>query len=182
MDIRFALTQQALAAAAQHGDAVSLFLDGMLVWEKSFEALGPYLSGEESASATADHSGVAGVITLALPLSGGSSEGGGMDLAAPYHEVEVAVGGGFSSRAEFRLEVSPVEPQGCSRSAVVPALARGGAVAERVAAGRGEESEWYLPGEEAAYGQEEMRVFSQNGEDGVLSAILEEVCSEGVRV
>jgi hypothetical protein len=174
MDVRFALTQQALAAAAQHGDAVSLFLDGMLVWEKSFNALGPYLGGEESTSEAADGNGVAGVITLALPLSGG-----GMDLAAPYHEVEVAVGGGFSSRAEFRLEVSSVEPQGCSRSAVVPALARGGAVAERVAAGREGESEWHLPRDEAAYGQEEMRVFSQNGEDGVLSAILEEVCLLG---
>jgi hypothetical protein len=34
MDIRFALTQQALAAAVQHGAAVSLFLDGVLVWER----------------------------------------------------------------------------------------------------------------------------------------------------
>jgi hypothetical protein len=37
------------------------------------------------------------------------------------------------------------------------------------------EDEWYLPRDEAAYGQLEKRVFSQNGEDGVLSAILEEL-------
>jgi hypothetical protein len=117
------------------------------------------------------------------------------------------VGEDLSSRAEFRLEVSPVEPQGCSRSAAVPAASnhepgdvssrhvptRGDAAGDKeavfgvdgeaAAAGVGvgvggeveAEDEWYLPRDEAAYGQLEKRVFSQNGEDGVLSAILEEL-------
>lgn len=124
--------------------------------------------------------------------------------------VEVAVGEDFSSRAEFRLEVSSVEPLGCSRSAAVPAAsthergdvggrhvatrgeveagdkeavfgvdreaAAAGGVVKVGGGGEGEgEGEWYLPRDEAAYGQLEKRVFSQNGEDGVLSAILEEL-------
>jgi hypothetical protein len=122
--------------------------------------------------------------------------------------VEVAVGEDFSSRAEFRLEVSSVEPLGCSRSAAVPTASthERGDVGGRHVATRGEaeagdeeavfgvdgessaaggvvevggegegEGEWYLPRDEAAYGQLEKRVFSQNGEDGVLSAILVEL-------
>jgi hypothetical protein len=109
--------------------------------------------------------------------------------------VEVAVGEDFSSRAEFRLEVSSVEPLGCSRSAAVPTASthERGDVGGRHVATRGEaeagdeeavfgvdgessaaggvvevggegegEGEWYLPRDEAAYGQlEKAGVFTK---------------------
>ena len=117
MDIRFALTRQALAAAERDDESVVLFLDGVPMWERSFDGLRPYLAEDEahvrgtSAKEGDSDMGVAGVITLALPLGAGELGGGG-DTPRPYHVLEVAVGDAFTSRAEFRLELSPVEPFG----------------------------------------------------------------------
>ena len=131
-------------------------LDGVVLLEKPIDELGPYIMGGQ-----VQQSPKMGnvIIDLTLPLWGGDVE---FDFDAPFHVVDVAVGEHLSSRAEFRLELSRVGPFGCLRSAAVPPSGS-------------DEEDWYLAAEEAAYGRDEARIFSQNGEDGVLSALLEEL-------
>lgn len=156
-DIRFALTQAGTTAAERHGESIALYMDGVLLLEKSISELEPFLT------VRGDHKLGRSIVSLSLPLTGFDV---GLDLSAPFHIVEVAVGEQLTSRAEFRLEIASVEPFGCSRSAAVPPPAEVQA---------DDSGDWYLPAEEAAYGKDEERIYSQNGEDGVLSAILVEL-------
>ena len=142
--------------AVQHDERVVLLLDGTVLWDKSYADMLSFLGG------TGGPKGGSAIVSLTLPLKEGAA---GIDLAQPFHVMEVVVGEALSTRSEFRLELSPVEPFGCSRSAAVP----------RPDGGTDGVADWYLPAEDAAYGNDEERVFSQNGEDGVLSAMLEEL-------
>jgi hypothetical protein len=164
MDVRFALTQASITSIVRDHENVALYLDGVLLWEKTPDELQDFLPSGRELSSVSSGGKDGAVIALTIPLKGGNV---GIDLSLPFHVVEVTVGEALNSQTSFRLELSSVEPFGCSRSASVqPAFADAGSV---------DDSEWYLPAEAAAYGQDEARVFSQNGEDGVLSAILEEL-------
>jgi hypothetical protein len=164
MHVRFMLTRAALDAAQRSGEPIAVYLDGNLAWQRSTDALRQTFQNVEDA----------GEFTELISLS--VSDLRSLDMSSPYHTLEIVVGEGFTSRADFRLELSAVEPFGCSRSAAVPPAAASTNSPPARPSDEGEaKAAWYLPLEQAAYGHEEKRIFSQNGEDGVLSALLEEL-------
>eukprot|EP00960_Hanusia_phi_P039673 753982-Hanusia_phi.AAC.1 len=64
-------------------------------------------------------------------------------------------------RGDFLLEVAEVEPAGCSHSVFMWDRRR-----------EGDEEDWFLPPAESLYGAKEERIYSQNGEDGILLTLL----------